>query len=145
MRISDWSSDACSSDLYLHRIAALIERDAERLAQLQRQDNGKPIHETRALVGSAAGTFRYFAAVCETLEGDITPSRGSYLSFSTYEPLGVIAAITPWNSPIASEAQHVAPALAAGNAMIVKPTELTPLLGLELAKLAATAAPPKTP
>src|SRR3546814_9612462 len=78
---------------YLHRIAALIERDAERLAQLQRQDNGKPILETRALVGSAAGTFRYFAAVCETLEGDITPSRGSYLSFSTYEPLGVIAAI----------------------------------------------------
>src|SRR3546814_18318551 len=62
---------------YLHRIAALIERDAERLAQLQRQDNGKPILETRALVGSAAGTFRYFAAVCETLEGDIKIGRAS--------------------------------------------------------------------
>lgn len=128
---------------YLHRIAALIDRDAERLAQLQRQDNGKPILETRALVASAAGTFRYFAAVCETQEGDITPSRGSYLSLSTWEPLGVIAAITPWNSPIASEAQKVAPALAAGNAVIVKPSEFTPLLALELAKLADEASLPK--
>jgi acyl-CoA reductase-like NAD-dependent aldehyde dehydrogenase len=128
---------------FLHRIAALIERDAERLAQLQRQDNGKPILETRALVGSAAGTFRYFAAVCETLEGDITPPRGGYLSLSTYEPLGVIVAITPWNSPIASEAQKVAPALAAGNAVILKPSEFTPLLALELAKLAEEAGLPK--
>ncbi|WP_370151844.1 aldehyde dehydrogenase [Ferrovibrio sp.] len=128
---------------FLHRIATLIERDAERLAQLQRQDNGKPILETRALVASAAGTFRYFAAVCETMEGDITPSRGNYLSLSTWEPLGVIAAITPWNSPIASEAQKVAPALAAGNAVIVKPSEFTPLLALELAKLSDEAGLPK--
>lgn len=127
----------------LHRIAALIDRDSERLAQLQRQDNGKPIHETRALVMSAAGTFRYFAAACETLGGDITPSRGDYLSMSVYEPLGVVAAITPWNSPIASEAQKIAPALAAGNAVIVKPSELTPLLALELAKLADEANLPK--
>ena len=129
--------------LYLQRIAALIERDAERLAQLQRQDNGKPIHETRALVASAIGTFRYFAAACETLGGEITPPRGDYLSMSVYEPLGPIAAITPWNSPIASEAQKIAPALAAGNAVIVKPSELTPLLALELAKLADEAGLPK--
>ncbi|MCW0234002.1 MAG: aldehyde dehydrogenase [Ferrovibrio sp.] len=128
---------------YLHRIAALIERDSERLAQLQRQDNGKPILETRALVASAAGTFRFFAAACETLEGDITPSRGNYLSLSTHEPFGVIAAITPWNSPIASEAQKVAPALAAGNAVIIKPSEFSPLLALELAKLAEEAGLPK--
>ncbi|WP_341898567.1 aldehyde dehydrogenase [Ferrovibrio terrae] len=128
---------------YLHRIAALIERDSEKLAQLQRQDNGKPILETRALVASAAGTFRFFAAACETLEGDITPSRGNYLSLSLHEPLGVIAAITPWNSPIASEAQKVAPALAAGNAVIVKPSEFSPLLALELAKLAEEAGLPK--
>jgi betaine-aldehyde dehydrogenase len=128
---------------YLHRIAALIERDSEKLAQLQRQDNGKPILETRALVASAAGTFRFFAAACETLEGDVTPSRGNYLSLSLHEPLGVIAAITPWNSPIASEAQKVAPALAAGNAVIVKPSEFSPLLALELAKLAEEAGLPK--
>lgn len=127
----------------LQRIAALIERDAERLAQLQRQDNGKPINETRALVASAAGTFRYFAAACEVLGGEITPSRGDYLSMSLYEPLGPVAAITPWNSPIASEAQKIAPALAGGNAVLVKPSELTPLLALELAKLAEQAGLPK--
>lgn len=127
----------------LHKIAALIERDAERLAQLQRQDNGKPINETRALVASAVGTFRYFAAACETLGGELTPARGDYLSMSIYEPLGPVAAITPWNSPIASEAQKIAPALAAGNAVLVKPSELTPLLALELAKLAEEAGLPK--
>ncbi len=128
---------------YLHRIAALIERDAERLAQLQLQDNGKPIHETRALVASAIGTFRYFAAACETLGDELTPPRGPYISMSIHEPLGPIGAITPWNSPIASEAQKAAPALAAGNAVIVKPSELTPLLALELAHLVDEAGLPK--
>lgn len=128
---------------YLHRIAALLERDAEQLAQLQRQDNGKPIHETRALVGSAIGTFRYFAAACETLGDELTPPRGPYISMSIHEPLGPIGAITPWNSPIASEAQKAAPALAAGNAVIVKPSELTPLLALELARIADEAGLPK--
>ena len=128
---------------YLHRIAALLERDAEQLAQLQRQDNGKPIHETRALVASAIGTFRYFAAACETLGDELTPPRGPYISMSIHEPLGPIGAITPWNSPIASEAQKAAPALAAGNAVIVKPSELTPLLALELARIADEAGLPK--
>lgn len=94
----------------LYRIAELIRLHSEELAQLQRQDNGKPINETRALVASAAGTFQFFAAACETLEETITPSRGDFVSMSVYEPMGVVAAITPWNSPIASEAQKVAPA-----------------------------------
>ena len=105
----------------LYRIAELIRLHSEELAQLQRQDNGKPINETRALVASAAGTFQFFAAACETLEETITPSRGDFVSMSVYEPMGVVAAITPWNSPIASEAQKVAPALAAGNAVVIKP------------------------
>ena len=127
----------------LHRVAGLIRRDAERLAQLQRQDNGKPIAETRALVASAAGTFQYMAAACETLEEAITPSRGPYLTMSVHEPMGVVAAITPWNSPIASEAQKLAPALAAGNAVVLKPAEVTPLLALELARLCDEAGLPK--
>ena len=127
----------------LHRVAGLIRRDAERLAQLQRQDNGKPIAETRALVASAAGTFQYMAAACETLEEAITPSRGPYLTMSVHEPMGVVAAITPWNSPIASEAQKLAPALAAGNAVVLKPAEVTPLLALELARLCDEAGLPQ--
>lgn len=127
----------------LYRIAELIRVHSEELAQLQRQDNGKPINETRALVASAAGTFQFFAAACETLEETITPSRGDFISMSVYEPMGVVAAITPWNSPIASEAQKVAPALAAGNAVVIKPAEITPLLALRLARLCEEAGLPK--
>ncbi|AXK54689.1 aldehyde dehydrogenase [Pseudomonas protegens] len=127
----------------LLRIAGLIRERSEELAQLQRQDNGKPINETRALVASAAATFQFFAAACETLEETITPSRGDFVSMSVYEPMGVIAAITPWNSPIASEAQKIAPALAAGNAVVVKPAEITPLLALQLARICDDAGLPK--
>ncbi|SAK66115.1 betaine-aldehyde dehydrogenase [Caballeronia temeraria] len=127
----------------LHRIANLIEARHEALARLQRRDNGKPISETRALVTSAASTFRYFAACLETLEEELTPARGDYLTMSVHEPLGVIAAITPWNSPIASDAQKLAPALAAGNAVVLKPAEVTPLASLALARICEEAGVPK--
>ncbi|RJF96937.1 aldehyde dehydrogenase [Noviherbaspirillum cavernae] len=126
----------------LYRVAQLIRERSEDLAQLQRLDNGKPISETRALVASAAATFQFFAAACETLEETITPMRGDNLTMSVYEPMGVVAAITPWNSPIASEAQKMAPALAAGNAVVVKPAEVTPLAALELAKICIEAGVP---
>lgn len=127
----------------LIRVAAMINERAEELARLQTLDNGKPIQETRALVRSAAATFQFFAAACETLEGSIPPMRGDYLTMSVHEPMGVIAAITPWNSPIASEAQKLAPALAAGNAVIMKPAEVTPLLALELARICEESGVPK--
>ena len=127
----------------LQRISALIRENSEALAQRQRLDNGKPINETRALVASAAGTFQFFASACETMEETLTPSRGDYLTMSVYEPMGVVAAITPWNSPVASEAQKVAPALAAGNAVVIKPAEVTPLMALELAKICEQAGLPR--
>ncbi len=126
----------------LHRIAAGIRSRGEELAQLQRLDNGKPISETRALVASAAGTFQFFAAACETWEDTLTPARGDYMTMSVHEPLGVVGAITPWNSPIASEAQKMAPALAAGCAMVFKPAEITPRMAIELAKIAQDAGVP---
>ena len=126
----------------LHRIAHGIRERAEELAQLQRLDNGKPINETRGLVASAAGTFQYFAAVAETFESPVTPQRGDFLTMSLYEPLGVVGAITPWNSPIASEAQKIAPALAAGCAVVIKPAEITPRMAIELARIAQTAGLP---
>jgi betaine-aldehyde dehydrogenase len=126
----------------LYRIAQGIRARAEELAQLQRLDNGKPINETRGLVASAAGTFQYFAAACETLEDVVTPTRGDFLTLSLHQPLGVVAAITPWNSPIASEAQKIAPALAAGCAIVVKPAEITPRMAIELAKIIEAAGVP---
>lgn len=127
----------------LFRISALIRERLEPLAQLQRRDNGKPITETRALVASAAGTFQFFGSACETLEETLTPARGEFITMSVHEPMGVIAAITPWNSPIASEAQKLAPALAAGNAVVLKPAEITPLLALEIARICEQAGVPK--
>jgi len=126
----------------LYRIAEGIRSRAEDLAQLQRLDNGKPVGETRMLVASAAGTFQFFAAACETWEDELTPPRGDYLTMSVHEPLGVVGAITPWNSPIASEAQKIAPALAAGCAIVVKPAEITPRMAIELARIAHQAGLP---
>lgn len=128
--------------LLLHRMAAGIRDRGEELAQLQRLDNGKPVSETRALVASAAGTFQYFAAACETLEDQVTPARGDYLTMSLHEPIGVVAAITPWNSPIASEAQKMAPALAAGCPVVIKPAEITPRMAIELARIGEAAGIP---
>lgn len=129
--------------LVLHAIADRIMAEKEALAQLQMRDNGKPIAECRGMVESAIGTFRYYAGVCETLETDVTPPRGDYVSFTVLEPFGVVAAITPWNSPIMNDATKVAPALAAGNAVILKPSEDSPLLGPELARIAREAGLPE--
>lgn len=129
--------------LVLHAIADGIAAEKESLARLQMQDNGKPLAECRGMVESAIGTFRYYAGVCETLETDVTPARGDYVSFTVLEPFGVVAAITPWNSPIMNDATKVAPALAAGNAVILKPSEDSPLLGPELARIALAAGLPR--
>jgi betaine-aldehyde dehydrogenase len=126
----------------LHRITQGIREQSEALAQLQRLDNGKPIKECRALVASAAATFQYFAAAAETWEDAVTPTRGDFLTLSVHEPLGVVGAITPWNSPIASEAQKMAPALAAGCAIVIKPAEITPRMAIELARIAQQAGVP---
>ncbi|MBO9680347.1 MAG: aldehyde dehydrogenase [Acidovorax sp.] len=129
--------------LVLHAIADGLVAEKEPLARLQMQDNGKPLGECRGMVESAIGTFRYYAGVCETLETDVTPARGDYVSFTVLEPFGVVAAITPWNSPIMNDATKVAPALAAGNAVILKPSEDSPLLAPELARIARAAGLPE--
>ncbi|NEB74768.1 aldehyde dehydrogenase family protein [Streptomyces sp. SID14478] len=123
----------------LVRIAELIDAEAEQLAALQTADTGKALTETRALVASAAGTFRYTAAALETAEEALTPARGAYVTMSVYEPIGVVGAINPWNSPIASDAQKLAPALAGGNAVLLKPAEWTPLVSLALGRLVTRA------
>ncbi|KUJ82715.1 aldehyde dehydrogenase [Ruegeria marisrubri] len=128
---------------HLHAIADGIERNASRIAEIQSRDTGKTLRETGALAASAAGTFRYFASVCETMDDELTLQRGSALTMSVHEPLGVVAAITPWNSPIASDAQKVAPALAAGNAVVLKPASWSPLTALELARIVDEAGLPK--
>jgi betaine-aldehyde dehydrogenase len=126
----------------LHRIGELMAANLERFARLQMIENGKVWSECMAQVKNAAATFRYYAAVCETAGSELTPARGPYVSMSVHEPYGVVAAITPWNSPMTLEAQKVAPALAAGNAVVLKPSELTPSPALELGRVALEAGLP---
>jgi len=123
----------------LSKLADVIESRADEFAHAQMRENGKVFSECRAQAASAAAIFRYYAAVCETVEDTVSPSRGAYVSMSVHEPYGVVAAITPWNSPLTMEAQKVAPALAAGNAVILKPSEITPSPGLELGRAALDA------
>ncbi|MCR9213429.1 MAG: aldehyde dehydrogenase [Proteobacteria bacterium] len=118
----------------LYRASELMTERRDKLAMLQTLENGKTLKESQGQVTSAAGITRYFAAVCETLTEEISPSRGNYLSATMHEPYGVVTAITPWNSPLTMAAQKIAPALAAGNAVILKPSELTSVVSIELAR-----------
>jgi betaine-aldehyde dehydrogenase len=120
---------------YLYRIANRLLEKADHLAEMVMRENGKTLRECATQARAAGATFRYYAALSETLESHLTPSRGEYISFSTYEPFGVVAAIVPWNSPITLAADKLAPALAAGNAVILKPAEITSLVSLELGRI----------
>ena len=126
----------------LHRIAAGIRGRSEDLARLQRLDNGKPVNECRALVASAAGTFQFFAAACETWEESLTPSRGDYFTLSVNEPLGVVASLSAWNYPWFVGCNVLVPALAAGNAVLYKPSEYATLSGQHIVRLLHAAGVP---
>lgn len=127
----------------LHRIGNAIDAAQHRIAALQTLDTGKTLTETRALAASAANTFRYMAAALETSDGALTTPRGPWVTMSTHRPMGVVGAITPWNSPIASDAQKLAPALAAGNAVVSKPPVWAPWVTLLLARLCEEAGLPR--
>lgn len=143
-RTSPWRDMAAQRKaLVMQEIARRIAAEKESLAQLQMRDSGKPLAECRGMVESAAGAFRYYAGVVETMETGVQPSRGEYVAMTVVEPYGVVLCITPWNSPIMNEAGKVAPALAAGNAVLLKPSEDTPLLAPELVRICLEAGLPE--
>lgn len=123
----------------LRNLGDLVEANGHLLAAMQTEDNGKTLLESQAQIAWAVDMFRYYAGVCETAESSVIPARGNYFSMSVYEPIGVVAAITPWNSPISLEAQKLAPSLAAGNTVVLKSSEITPQVGLEYGRLALEA------
>ena len=120
----------------LFRLADLIERNAERLVRQQIFENGKLIAEMRPGMGAVAGDCRFFAGLAETHGGATVPaSRPGFTTFTLREPIGVVAAITPWNTPLGLLAWKLFPALAAGNTVVIKPSEVTPTSTLLLAEL----------
>ncbi len=126
----------------LRRIADLVRRDHERLARLESQNAGKPISAARGEVSAVAATFDYYAGAVDKFHGQTIPTqtKGTLLTFR--EPIGVCAAITPWNFPMVILAWKAAPALAMGNSLVVKPAGVTPLTALALAELAVEAGLP---
>ena len=128
--------------LLLNRIADLMMERSDLLARCQMLENGKVWKECKNQVINGAATFRYCAAAVETLGSEITPPRGNYLSMTVYEPWGVVAAITPWNSPITLTCNKIAAALAAGNGIVLKPASFTPTCGIELGRIALDAGVP---
>jgi phenylacetaldehyde dehydrogenase len=127
----------------LVRVAELIGENLEDLAVLETRDNGKPIERSRADTALSARTFRYYAGAPVRLTGTTIPIDAAHHVYQVLEPVGVVALILPWNFPIMTASFKLAPALAAGCAVVVKPAEQTPLTMLRLAAICLEAGVPK--
>ena len=126
----------------MHALADAIEAKREELAVLEARNAGHPIGDARGEMSMVADTFRYYAGAPERLVGKTIPVAGG-VDMTFREPLGVVGLITPWNFPLVIASWKVAPALAAGNTIVLKPAELTPLTALELEKIALEAGLPE--
>ncbi len=126
----------------LHRLADALAAAREELAVLEARNAGKPINDARGEMDMVADTFRYYAAAPERALGDTIPVPGG-VTMTFREPLGVVALITPWNFPLTIASWKLAPALAAGNTVVLKPAELTPLTAIEFERIAVEAGIPE--
>ncbi|HEX8211999.1 MAG TPA: aldehyde dehydrogenase family protein [Longimicrobium sp.] len=135
--------DARARGRILYAIADGLEARADELARMEAMDNGKPVNEARKIdVKESIDCFRYYAGWADKIEGEVIPVPGPYLNYTRREPMGVCGAIIPWNYPLQMAAWKVAPAIACGNTMVLKPAEQTPLTALELARVASAAGLP---
>ena len=132
--------DARDRSKLLYRLADLIEENAEELAALETLDNGKPITDSRNVdLPLVIDCFRYYAGWADKIHGETIPIRGDYFCYTRREPVGVCGLIIPWNFPLLLIAWKWGPALAAGNTVVLKPAEQTPLSALRLGELALEA------
>ena len=122
----------------LGKLADAIEADGENLAYLESIDTGHPLRDTRGLdVPRTIVTFRYFAGLADKIDGRVAPADPGFFNYVTREPVGVVGQIVPWNFPLMFTSWKLGPALAAGNTVVMKPAELTPLTTLRVAQLVA--------
>ena len=135
-------TDADERGRLLLRVASLIRERSEHLARLLAVESGHYIRKARALVEGTARVFEFHAGLADKVRGDVIPVPGERISFTRLEPLGVTAHIVPWNYPLFVMARSCAPALALGNTVVVKPSEETPLVTLELARIIQEAGVP---
>ena len=140
-RAKSWSELTPSArGALLRKLADLIAKNADRLAEVETRDNGKLITEMRTQLRYVPQWFNYFGGLADKIEGRVIPiDKPGMLNFTREEPLGVVAAITPWNSPLMLAAWKLAPALAAGNTVVWKPSEFSSVSALEFGRLFAEA------
>ncbi|KPZ08013.1 Aldehyde dehydrogenase protein [Pseudomonas syringae pv. spinaceae] len=138
-----WALTAQARGRAMYKVGNLIREEQENLAQLESLTANKPIRDARVEVLKVAEMFEYYAGWADKLHGEIIPVPTTHLNYVTYEPLGTVLQITPWNAPIFTCGWQIAPAIAAGNAVILKPSELTPLSSLVVGVLIERAGVPK--
>lgn len=140
----DWSQTSpAQRKAVLHKFADLMEAHREELALLETLDTGKPIrHSLRDDVPGAARAIRWYAEAIDKVYGEVAPTGGNELAMIVREPIGVIAAVVPWNFPLLLACWKLGPALASGNSVVLKPSEKSPLTALRLAGLAKQAGLP---
>jgi betaine-aldehyde dehydrogenase len=127
----------------LLKLADLIEANAEDLARLESLDTGHPLRDSRNLdVPRTAACFRYFGGMADKFQGETIPVEAGFLNYTLREPLGVVGQVVPWNFPLMFTSWKMAPALAAGNTIVMKPAEITPLTSLRIAELMSEAGMP---
>ena len=128
----------------LHRLADLIEKNADELARLETVDNGKPISVAKAVdVPKTVACYRYFAGWADKVQGKTIPIDGDFFCYTRHEPIGVVGQIIPWNYPMLMQSWKLAPALATGNTVVMKPAEQTPLSALRIGELIVEAGFPE--
>ena len=120
----------------INKLADLVESHADELARLEALDNGKPYHVAKAGdLALSVATYRYYAGWADKVQGKTIPVAGPYFSYTRHEPIGVVGQIIPWNFPILMQCWKLAPALATGNTIVLKPAEQTPLTALRIGEL----------
>ena len=142
-RESNWAGDdGARRSKALRKLAALLEADAEAFARLETRNVGKPLRESRGDIAYVVRTLEYASGLADHLEGETIPVPGARFDYTVREPLGVTVHIAPWNYPLLLSIRSVAPALAAGNAAVLKPASLTPLSAIAFARRAKEAGIP---
>jgi aldehyde dehydrogenase (NAD+) len=142
-RESNWAQDdGARRTKVLLRLATLLETNLEPFARLETLNMGKPLRESRGDIAYVVRTLEYFAGLADKVEGETIPVPGARFDYTLCDPLGVTVHIAPWNYPLLLAVRSVAPALAAGNAVVLKPASLTPLTAVAFARLAKEAGIP---
>lgn len=140
----EWAAMTASArGRVMFEIARTIREHASDIAEIESRSAGRPIRDIRGEAVRVAEMFEYYAGWCDKLYGDVIPVASSHLNYTRHEPIGVVVQITPWNAPLNTAGWQIAPAICAGNAVVIKPSELTPLSTIILGVLCERAGAPR--